>query len=183
MQGCPRYCLTVVRSEMWRPCATKPGAPGASTLLCCVAWAGLWTASRGTRASQMRVHSPLSSHDSDWNELRDCTSHRLSRALYALEGFSSSGFLERQGSRSTTLAKRRRRQTNRYTPWRQRLCFLPCCILTQSERDPQTAWDLFSERTSKEKTRNIWKTKPKTYKYSLQTHRIEIRKKPASGYH
>jgi hypothetical protein len=56
-------------------------------------------------------YSPLSSHDSDWKELRDCTSDRLSRALYGWEGFSSSGFLERQGSRSTTLAKRKRQQT------------------------------------------------------------------------
>ena len=61
----------------------------------------------GRWALRMRVYSPLSSHDSDWKELRECTSDRLSRALYGWDGFSSNGFLERQGSRSTTLAKRR----------------------------------------------------------------------------
>lgn len=57
-------------------------------------------------------HSPLSSQDSDWKELRDCTSDRLSRALYGWEGFSSRGFLERQGSRSTTLAERKAGQVS-----------------------------------------------------------------------
>lgn len=59
-------------------------------------------------AAFQTLHSPLSSQDSDWKELRDCTSDRLSRALYGCEGFSSRGFLDRQGSRSTTLAKRKR---------------------------------------------------------------------------
>lgn len=56
------------------------------------------------------VYVPLSSHDSDWKELRDWTSDMLSLALYGWELFSSRGFFERQGSRSTTLAERKKKK-------------------------------------------------------------------------
>lgn len=94
MQG----CVTVV----WRECEDRLRW---NQRLCPCPVSHEWGCGRW--ALRMRVYSPLSSHDSDWKELRECTSDRLSRALYGWDGFSSNGFLERQGSRSTTLAKRR----------------------------------------------------------------------------
>lgn len=94
MQG----CITVVGSEVWRPSEMEQR-------LCPCPVSRERGCGRG--ALRVPVYSPLSSHDSDWKELRECTSDRLSRALYGWDGFSSNGFLERQGSRSTTLAKRR----------------------------------------------------------------------------
>lgn len=124
------------------------------------------------------LHSPLSSHDSDWKELRDCTSDRLSRALYGCEGFSSRGFLERQGSRSTTLAERKR--WRRSALWGQGLWLVRRCALTQSKQQtlPEPHW---LQEPLREKGRS-----PKTYKPAsilADSQNRKILNKPACGAH
>lgn len=68
----------------------------------------------------------------------------------------------------------------------RRLSFLPCCILTRSQHDPWTAWDLFNKRTLKEKKKEtspkqnkIQNTKP--INTACRLIRIEILNKPACG--
>lgn len=56
------------------------------------------------RFNMLNGSIPLSSQDSDWKELRDWTSDMLPLVLYGWQALSSTGFLVRHGSRSTTLA-------------------------------------------------------------------------------
>lgn len=162
-------CLTVAFSEVWRASEMEP----ATMSLPCVSERGCG-----------RVHSPLSSHGSDWKELSECASDRLSRALHGRDGFSSSGFLERQGSRSTTLAERRWRTKQLHVTKAGDSLFFPA-VSWQEASVIRGLPGIYSIKVhwKKKKKRNISKTEPntkcKTYKYSLQTHRREILNKPA----
>lgn len=158
-----RYVRGIVQQWPQVQCANclRPNrAPGATTHHLSTAM----SSKQVDPAPQSSAYSPLSSHDSDWKELRDCTSDRLSRALYGCEGFSSKGFLERQGSRSTTLAERN---------WWQR-------VSSMHEAPVQAtavSWHRVSvtkrlpgmylvkvQWKEKKGERNIWKTKQKTKK-------------------
>lgn len=177
LQHCPRRmfmqgCVTVV----WRECEDRLRW---NQRLCPCPVSHEWGCGRW--ALRMRVYSPLSSQDSDWKELRECTSDRLSRALYGWDGFSSNGFLERQGSRSTTLAKRRW-QTRVTCHEGRRLSFLPCCILTRGLPGIYSMKEHWKKKKRKEtspKQNKILNTKPTNTACRLI--RIEILNKPACG--